>query len=362
MEQVRNSLSKLFLLCKLRETHAGGLFGITWLSLVYRLCFTPSTKMNMSINLSILIIGLVITKFLSKGKSIPSQIKPNLQGKTIIITGGNTGIGKETAAKLASFGGKVIIACRTKQKALEAIKELKLRNSELDIEFRELDLSSFQSMENFIENWKEQKSTKLDILINNAGVMMCPYNKTKEGIELQFGTNHVGHFYLTKLLLPFIQSDGRIINLSSLGHIGSPSKINWENFAFDCNSYDPTLSYAISKLANIYFTLELKCYLKEFGDGSINAYSVHPGVVRTELTRHFNSFITLGFFTFGWFLFKSPFYGAQTSIYCAIAPKEMLHDGLFFADCSEILPSQQARDTKHAKHLWYFTERIISSK
>ena len=220
-----NLASKLFLLVLQPEIQSGVMFCITMLVILFRVYYWPSGWIG---NLLIAFFGLLFTKRIAGGKRVPGSVPTEMEGKTVIITGGNTGIGKETAAQLAGYGASVVIACRNKSKALRAIANIKKEKGEsIQIDFLPLDLSSFESIKTFVSKWKARDSTQIDILINNAGVMMCPFERTKEGLELQFGTNHVGHFLLTTSLLPFMHSDGRIINLSSIGHVAAASTIDW---------------------------------------------------------------------------------------------------------------------------------------
>ena len=208
--------------------------------------------------------------------------KASLSGKTVIITGGNTGIGKETAIDLARRGARVILACRSPEKAEAAVKEVRAKSGNDNVVFRRLDLASFESIRQFASQIL-QEEPRIDILINNSGVMGCPYQKTKDGFEMQFGVNHLGHFLLTHLLLDRLKeaSTARIVNVSSVAH----TFVNGINFD-DLNSeksYTTHSAYFRSKLANVLFTRSLA---KRLVGTSVTANSLHPGSVRTELYRH----------------------------------------------------------------------------
>lgn len=206
---------------------------------------------------------------------------PSLQGKTIVITGGNTGLGFICAKEMVKLGpSKIVIACRDQKKANEAIQKIMEEVGEkgnLQIEYRPLDLNDLNSVKSFAETFK---GDKIDILLNNAGIMAVPQKETTaQGYEKQFGVNHLGHFLLTNLLLPNMNEQARIVNVSSLSHVGA--KINFEDISYE-KSYTPWVAYGQSKLANIYFTKELANRLPE----TIKTVSLHPGVVRTELGRY----------------------------------------------------------------------------
>ena len=207
--------------------------------------------------------------------------KAMLTGKTVIITGANTGIGIETAVDLAKRGARVILACRDVARGKAAEAEVKERSKSDDVVFSKLDLSSLQSVREFSERTLEEDS-RIDILINNAGVMIPPYSTTEDGFELQFGVNHLGHFLLTNLLLERIKKApaGRIITVSSRAHSGG--KINFDDLQSK-QSYSRTGAYAQSKLANILFTQSLA---KRLRGTNTTAYSLHPGSVITDLQRH----------------------------------------------------------------------------
>lgn len=203
-----------------------------------------------------------------------------IDGKVVIITGANSGIGKETAIDLAKRGGKVYIACRNQQRGEDALKEIKEESGSVNVFFLQLDLSSLESIRQFSKKFHEME-TQLHILINNAGVMACPRALTKDGFEMQIGTNHMGHFLLTNLLLDLLKqsSPSRIVNVSSLFHWYG--RINREDLNSE-KSYWKWIAYGQSKLANILFTRELS---KKLEGSGVTANVLHPGAVRTGLTR-----------------------------------------------------------------------------
>ena len=207
--------------------------------------------------------------------------KAKLNGKTVIITGANTGIGLETAVDMAGRGARVILACRNKEKGEAAVAEVKRRSNSEDAIFVSLDLASLDSVREFAAKVLDEEP-HIDILINNAGVMACPYTKTADGFELQFGVNHLAHFLLTNLLLDRLKEapSARIVTVSSIGH--AAGKINFDDLQFE-KSYNKWVAYFQSKLANVLFARSLA---KRLQGTNVTAYSLHPGAVRTELGRH----------------------------------------------------------------------------
>jgi len=281
-----------------------------------------------------------------------------LDGKTVVITGGNTGIGKETAVDLAERGAKIIVGCRNLEKGKAALKEIQERSGSTSVFLEKLDLASLDSVRTFAESILRSES-RLDILINNAGVMMCPYEKTKDGFEMQFGTNHLGHFLLTMLLLDLMKKSepSRIINVSSGAHALGSGKINFDDIHWEKN-YSPSPAYYNSKLANVLFTRELSKHL----EGShVTANSLHPGVVRTELARH-TIFSSAIFSPLQWYAFKTPEQGAQTTIYCAVAEEMKGVSGKYLADCAIKEPSKGAQDDDAARKLWDLSLELVGLK
>ncbi len=211
---------------------------------------------------------------------------PDLSGKTAVVTGATSGIGFETAKVLAQRGAQVWLACRDTVKARLAAERMETQGAALPVEVVPLDLASLDSIRQCAEKLREQLP-RLDLLINNAGVMVPPYSLTQEGFELQFGTNHLGHFALTGLLISLLRTtrNARIITVSSgVHHFGT---LNFEDLQSQRN-YHPGRAYAQSKLANLLFTYELQRRLQSAGSETL-AVAAHPGWARTELQRHVRS-------------------------------------------------------------------------
>lgn len=311
-------------------------------------------------------ICVVASYFVARGGSNPHR--PDLRGKTAIVTGANTGIGKETAGVLAGLGARVIIACRDVKKGESARGELEARfkrsgsnQSQSEsygpgpIEVRALDLSSTASIRKFASDFGGD--TRLDLLINNAGVMMCPYTQTADGFEMQTGTNHLGHMLLCVLLLPNLKrSAARVINTSSMGHalFASVPAISWGKALSPTPSeYDPSIAYGNSKLANVLFSRELETKLA--GSGA-HAYTCHPGAVQTELGRHVSAMAVLSAL-FGRVLLKTPLQGAQTQLYLATAPNPV--PVVYHTDCepAESSPISYSDDSAH--ELWIESCKLL---
>ena len=208
---------------------------------------------------------------------------PLQKGRIAIVTGANTGLGYQTTLGLASKECKVILACRNKDKAEKAMADIRKEVPNADLEFIKLDLNSLKSVREFAKAYSE-KHDKIDLLINNAGLMIPPLMRTEEGFESQFGVNHLGHFLLTNLLYPVIKKteNARIVSLSSIAHKNGRIHFddpNWEN------SYSKSDAYNQSKVACLMFAYELQRKLNEAGS-SVISVAAHPGVSDTELGRY----------------------------------------------------------------------------
>ncbi|TGB02017.1 oxidoreductase [Halobacillus salinus] len=210
---------------------------------------------------------------------------PSLEGKVVVVTGGNGGLGYEAVNVFAKRGAKVILASRSVERGQEAHAKLTNETPSADVEVMELDLGDLESVHNFAHAF-QQKYDRLDILLNNAGVMTTPYGTTKDGFEQQLGINHLGHFALTGLLFDTIKKtpDARIVNISSNAH--RQGEIDFDNLMFEGgNGYTPMKAYAQSKLANLLFTYQLQRKIEEAGL-SVKVEAAHPGIANTNLTRH----------------------------------------------------------------------------
>ncbi|XP_059191968.1 retinol dehydrogenase 11-like isoform X1 [Centropristis striata] len=321
--------------------------------------------------------------------------KVMLDGKTVLITGGNTGIGKETAVDLARRGAKVILACRDMDRANKAAEEVKKRSGNDNVVVKKLDLASLESVRQLAKDVLASEK-RLDILINNAGIMSCPKWQTAEGFEMQFGVNHLGHFLLTSCLLDLLKKSApsRIVNVSSLAHekgavfqnlsfflnltsrdviLSVLFNIKYHDFEYCFHStgeiyfddihldkdYNHWKSYAQSKLANVLFTRELANRLQGTG---VTTYSLHPGVIRTELGRHLWPRTPLWkkvIYTPFMFFIKSPTEGAQTTIYCAVEESLQNESGLYYSDCAPKTAAPQGLDDEAAKKLWDISASMV---
>ncbi|CAJ1082644.1 retinol dehydrogenase 12%2C like [Xyrichtys novacula] len=277
-----------------------------------------------------------------------------LDGKTVIITGANTGIGKETAIDLAKRGARIIMACRSAERGQAAVTEVIEGSGNQNVVYMKLDLADSKSIREFAEAVNKDEP-KLNILINNAGVMVCPYGKTADGFEMQIGVNHMGHFLLTYLLIDLIKKSApaRIINVSSMAHSWGSIKLDDINSE---KSYDKKAAYSQSKLANVLFTRSLA---KRLDGTGVTAYSLHPGVVQTDLWRHLNGpqqFIMKMVSPFT----KNSTQGAQTSIYCAVEPSLEKESGGYYSDCAPANCSAAGKDDVLAEKLWELSCRMLS--
>ncbi len=223
-----------------------------------------------------------------------AQSIPDQSGTVAIVTGSTSGLGEETARVLASKNAKVILAVRNAAKGEAVAATLRQASPAAEIVVRPLDLASLASVAAFAEGFHAD-AERLDLLVANAGVMMPPYGKTEDGFELQFGTNHLGHFALIGRLMPLLlaTASARIVVLSSLAHRGG--RIDFDDLTWEKRRYKTMRAYADSKIANLHFTYELARRLEGVG-GAPRVTAAHPGWTRTELQRHTSLFSFLNNF------------------------------------------------------------------
>lgn len=287
-----------------------------------------------------------------------------LDGKHALVTGATGGLGIETARALASVGASVTIGGRDPQKIERALATLREQVPGASFDAIEVDLASLSSIAAATQAFVDTGRT-IDLLINNAGVMMCPEGRTADGFETQFGTNHLGHFAFTAGLMPALAPGARVVTLSSGAHLRGTcdlEDLNWER-----RDYDPNLAYAQSKTANIWFASELQ---RRYGDRLLSL-SVHPGVIQTDLARHLPAAVVDGMregFEKAGIAVKNVPQGAATSVWAATAPELTEHGGAYLLDChiappiSEEVPRQGyekwAYDEVSAKALWERSEAL----
>ncbi|CAH9114048.1 unnamed protein product [Cuscuta europaea] len=283
---------------------------------------------------------------------------------TAIVTGGGSGIGLETARVLALRKAHVIIAARNTEGAVAAAREVILReNPEARVDVMKLDLSSLKSVKAFAEEFNAL-SLPLNILINNAGVMFCPFQLSEDGYEMQFATNHLGHFHLTNLLLDNMKAaakasgiQGRIVNLSSIAHRYPCRKGIKFDHINDKKSYNDKMAYGRSKLANILHANHLSRRLREEG-ANITVNSVHPGLIMTNLMKHSTILMNvLRIFTS--VIWKNVPQGAATTCYVALHPNVKGVSGKYFVDCNVCKPTKMARNEALGKELWDFSYQLV---
>ena len=284
--------------------------------------------------------------------------KARMDGKTVIITGANTGIGKETALDMAKRGARVIMACRDLKKGEAALKDIVERTGNSNVLLKHLDLASLKSVRKFAKDIN-MNEPELHVLINNAGLGGVPeLMKTEDGFELTMGVNHLGHFLLTNLLLDLLKksSPSRIIVVSSDTHGRWTKEMKFDNVNSE-RFYDRYDSYSQSKLANILFARELA---KRLNGSGVTANSLHPGLIMTEIFRYFG-FMHMTFYWRPWaiVLGKTIEQGAQTTIHLAVSKDVEGVTGLYFDNCKPIEPSKAAQSDEAAVKLWQLSADLV---
>ena len=281
----------------------------------------------------------------------------DLSGRTVVVTGATSGRGKETARALASAGAAVVVCGRDDAKGAAVVGEIGGATT-----YQHLDLADLDGTRTGADELLS-RIERLDVLVNNAGVMACPLSRTTDGFEMQFGTNHLGHFLLTARLLPLLAASApsRIVNLSSQGHLIAGVDLDDPNYRH--RDYDKWEAYGQAKSANILFTRELE---RRFGDHGIHAYAVHPGMIITELGRHLDEADIAdiaeraaqrpagGPST----EFKPVEAGAATQVWAATG--EAIPGGAYLADaavCDQVAP--HAADAETASRLWALSEELV---
>ncbi|MDQ0060730.1 SDR family oxidoreductase [Paenibacillus harenae] len=278
----------------------------------------------------------------------------NMDGKTVIVTGANSGMGLATTIQLAKLGAKVVMACRSEERGRQALGQARAASGRAAIELMLCDLGSLASIRSFAEAYKEQYD-RLDVLVNNAGVISLTRATTKDGFESMIGVNHLGHFLLTHELLEMLRAapQGRIVNVSSGAH--KAGHIHF-NDPFLTKGYNVAKGYAQSKLANILFTKELA---KRLAGTKVTVNSVHPGAVGTNIGVDRNTGFGKSVLRMLKPFFRSPLKGADTAIYLASCEEGGASTGLYFIDRKPAQVSKRAADSELASKFWTWSEQQV---
>ena len=296
----------------------------------------------------------------------------DLSGRTVFITGANSGLGQETARAMAARGAHVIMAGRDQDKLDASVAAIRTDQPQAALDTITLDLGSLESIRAATSRAR-QRFDKIDLLINNAGVMATPFLHTADGFEMQFGTNHLGHFAMTAELMPLIErgSAQRIVNLSSRGHF--MGQVDFADPHFARRPYDPWAAYGQSKTANVLFTVGLEARYAVLG---IHAYAVHPGGIETNLGRHMTPEMREGLMkrvtsSDGGFQWKTIPQGAATTCWAATAPELEGKGGVYCEDCHVASVDDEsstagvrsyALNPSHADQLWTLSEDQTGAK
>jgi NAD(P)-dependent dehydrogenase (short-subunit alcohol dehydrogenase family) len=280
------------------------------------------------------------------------EVKVDLTGKTCLITGGNSGIGKATALGLAKTGANVVIVSRGKEKGEAALSEIIAKSGNQNLELMLADMSSQDSIRRLASDFKAEHE-KLHLLVNNAGVYLTKRITTVDGLESTFAINHLGPFILTNLLIDLLRASApsRIVNVTSDAHRGA--KVNFEDLQGE-KKFSGWQAYSQSKLGMILFTHELAKRLEGTG---VTVNSAHPGVVRTNFARNNGGLVAFGFRLMHMF-FISPETSAKRILYVATSPDCEGATGKYFTKMHAAKSSQESYDDDSARRLWQMSEQL----
>lgn len=304
-------------------------------------------------------VRVLLAQLCSKTFKLP--VMPRQDGRVAIVTGGGRGIGFEVARHLAGLGARVIIGGRDEQEGLATVARIREEHSEAKVEFKTLDLGSSKSIRQFAQSFKE-RNLPLNILVNNAGIMLVPEGRTEDGFELHFGVNYLGHFLLTWLLLDDLKQSGtsncfsRVVNVSSSAHRVGEIKLN------DLNSseyYSAHGAYCQSKLAQLLFSFHLQQVLRG-GGFAVSSSAVDPGMVHTGLYRHMWTLLRLAQGALAQLLFWTPIEGAATVLYTALSPAlEGERGGGFWANGRKQMTTPPTFDPQLQLSLWATSVQML---
>ena len=293
----------------------------------------------------------------------------DLRGRVALVTGGSSGLGQETARALAEKGAQITLTVRNVPKGEAVAAEIRSATGNLQVAVEELELGSLASIRAFARRFLARHD-RLHILVNNAGVMACPFAKTTDGFEMQFGTNHVGHFLMTCLLVPALRAGtpSRVVSVSSRGHHLAP--VSFDDLHFERRPYDKWQSYGQAKTANVLFAVALE---RRLGAHGVHTNALHPGAIITELGRHLQrEDIKFMVARNQGLQFKPVEAGAATSVFAATAPELEDRGGLYLEDCHiaaindapDALDGVKsyALDPANAERLWAVSERLVGER
>ena len=275
-----------------------------------------------------------------------------MQGKTVLITGANQGIGKASAIALGQMGAKLVLVCRNAEKARAAIADIESAGAK-DVELLVGDLGSQADVRRIAAEFKA-KHEKLHVLLNNAGLLVTSRRTTVDGIEETFAVNHLGPFLLTNLLLDVLKSSApsRIVNVASEAH--RSAKMSWDDLQFAKRGYSPLGAYGQSKLCNILFTKELAHRLE---GSNVTANSLHPGVIRSGFGHTYGGFVSVLIKVARPFLITTE-KGARTQVYLSSSPVIEGVTGKYFDKCKERSTNKAADEEGAPKRLWDISEEM----
>jgi NAD(P)-dependent dehydrogenase (short-subunit alcohol dehydrogenase family) len=279
----------------------------------------------------------------------------DLKGKNIVVTGANTGIGFEAARAMAAAGAEVILACRSIEKADEAVARIRQRHPDADAQGSALDLASVASIRQFCEQIPFET---IDVLVCNAGLVPSRYQETEEGIESCVGVCHFGHFVLCKLLLhKLLQSnEARVVMVSSESH-RSPARLDFDHFPLTEATFSSLKAYGQAKLCNVLFANELQ---RRYGAQGLNACSLHPGALITTDIGRYSGVLGMLVRLVSPFT-KNPDQGAATTVYCAARATTEEIQGSYFSHCTKVGSSKEANNAEVASRLWALSEDFCGS-
>jgi NAD(P)-dependent dehydrogenase (short-subunit alcohol dehydrogenase family) len=278
-----------------------------------------------------------------------------MQGKTVLVTGANQGIGKATAIALAAKGAHVVLVARNAEKGAAALAEVQAAGGG-GAELIVADLSSHEQVRRAAAELKSRHQ-RLDVLVNNAGVYVPERHTTVDGLEETFGLNHLGYFLLTRELLDVLQATAgaRIVNVSSEAHRGA--KMRWDDLQFEKTPYRGFKAYGQSKLANVLFTYELARRLEGTG---VTANCLHPGVIGSGFGQTYGSALSILVKIARPFML-TPEEGARTSVYLASSPEVAGVTGKYFSKCKPVKSNAVSYDVQSQQKLWSLSEQLVKA-